>query len=260
VDVARAETQVSQNRFTLAQAQAALAAARIRLKRICGLPQDADVTLSDGLAFQPEPLPQSAAALAVARAARPELTALRVQAQQAGLGVSAARARRLPTLGVYADYGFSGNTPRINDVDTYTVAAKVSLPILSGGAIDAGVEEANSRRTQVEARLEDADAAIEEDVLVALAQAGSAAEQVRAAEATRDLAERELTLARDRFAHGVTSNVEVIEAQAALARARAGAVGALAAGQIARANLAAALGAARDFRLRPAGAVIGVNP
>ena len=48
----------------------------------------------------------------------------------------------------------------------------------------------------------------------------SAEEQVAVAQEGRELAQRELDLAQDRFQSGVTNNVEVITAQDELARAQ----------------------------------------
>ena len=74
-------------------------------------------------------------------------------------------------------------------------------------------------------------------------------DRVAAARAGLDLAGQELELARDRFAAGVSDNVEVVDAQAALAEARDTRVSALAEYARARINLAAALGRARQFSL-----------
>jgi outer membrane protein TolC len=71
---------------------------------------------------------------------------------------------------------------------------------------------------------------------------------VRAADEAQRLAERELEMSRDRFRAGVADNLEVINAQASLANARAGQVQALAVYNAARLNLAAALGRAEAFR------------
>lgn len=249
VDVARAATSVAQERSALVRAQAALAQAQITLRRIVALPQDTVLTLTDALTYREERLPEPAAAVARAREQRPERTALTERIRQLELEQSAARAQRLPTVGLFADYGNSANTPGTNDEVTYTYGAKLTMPLLAGGAIGAGVSAASSRLTQGRMQLEDLDAAIEQDVRVALALAHSAAEQVGAAEATRDFALRELELARSRFAQGLTSNVEVVQAQAVLAEARAGFVDALAGWHTARANLAASLGEARKFTL-----------
>ena len=61
--------------------------------------------------------------------------------------------------------------------------------------------------------------------------------------------ERELASARDRFRHGVADNLDVVAAQANLARARSQLVNAQAAQQQARLNLAAATGHASGFGL-----------
>lgn len=249
VDVARASTSVAQERSALVRAQAALAQAQITLRRIVALPQDTVLSLTDSLDYRAEPLPEPAAAVRKALDQRHERTALTERIRQLELEHAAARAQRLPTVGLFADYGNSANTPGENDEVTYTYGAKLSLPLLAGGAIGAGVSAASSRLTQARMQLEDLDAAIEQDVRVALALAHSAAEQVDAAQATRDFALRELELARNRFAQGLTSNVEVVQAQAVLAEARAGFVDALAGWHTARANLAASLGEARRFTL-----------
>ena len=252
VDVARAETLVAQDEFALVRARTLLTTSTLSLKRVASLPQGEDIHLADGLDFAPQPLPTAEAAVGQALDQRQEIVALRLLRTAREYERDAAKARRLPTAGLFADYGISANSPNENDENTYTVGARIGMPIFSGGAISADIRTAEAGLGEAGIQLEDAQAQVEEDVRVALAQAGSTAEQVRAAGATRALAERELTLARDRFAHGVGSNIEVVEAQAALTRARAGAIEALAAAQVARANLAAALGSAGQFHLPPA--------
>lgn len=252
VDVARAQTQVSQDEFLLAQARAQLAAASIQLKRLVLLPQGTDVRLTDGLILADQPLPDPESAVLKAFDQRQELAALKFRKKFREYERDAARARRLPTLGAFADYGRSANTPDENTENTYTVGAKVGMPLFSGGAISADIRSAQVSLDEAGIQLEDGQAQVEEDVRVALAQAAATAEQVKAANALRDMAERELTLARDRFAHGVGNNIEVTEAQSRLTRARAGAIDALAAAQIARANLSAALGEPEAFHLLPA--------
>jgi outer membrane protein TolC len=63
------------------------------------------------------------------------------------------------------------------------------------------------------------------------------------------LANRELVLAQDRFKNGVADNIEVVNAQTALENSRLMLVSSLAQFNLARLNLAAALGRAEDFRL-----------
>ena len=78
--------------------------------------------------------------------------------------------------------------------------------------------------------------------------AGDVARLVWAAH-PQDLAGQEVTQARDRFAAGVTSNLEVIQAQEALAAANENYISSLASYNIAKAALARAIGGA-EGRIR----------
>ena len=60
---------------------------------------------------------------------------------------------------------------------------------------------------------------IEQDVADAMLDVNAAAEQVEVATTTVQLAEQTLTESRDRFSNGVTNNIEVIQAQEAMANA-----------------------------------------
>jgi outer membrane protein len=89
---------------------------------------------------------------------------------------------------------------------------------------------------------------IAQDARFALADLDTASQQVRTADNTFQLAERELELARGRYSAGVGDNIEVNNAQNSIETARANRVNALARYNAARINLAAALGRAESFR------------
>lgn len=248
-DVARAETAVAQDRYTVAQATTAIAEARLRLQRIAVLPMDREPQLAGRLDHEAPVEFDATAALATARERRPELAALDASIRQADAELAAARRRRLPSVSLFADYGLSSNTPGRNDEDTYRYGATLDLPIYSGGVLRAREDAARHQLEQQRLQLEDLRQQIEQDVRLAIATAASTREQVLAAAAARDLAERELELARDRFKNGVADNVDVVRAQTSLAGARAQLIAAQAAYQQARLNLAAAQGGARHFDL-----------
>ncbi|NGY03693.1 TolC family protein [Solimonas terrae] len=249
VDVARAETAVAQDRYAVSESETAIAQARLQLQRLAVLPMDQPLKLSGDLDHAAAPELDIAHALQTADSQRPELVAIDASIRQADAELSAAKRRRLPTLSLVADYGLSSNTPGQNDEDTYRYGATIDLPLYAGGAIKAQEDAAKLRLEQQRIQLEDLRQQIEQDVRLAIATAAASREQVRAALSARDLAERELELARDRFSNGVADNVDVIRAQTSLARARAQAIAAQAAYQQARVNLAAAQGKARQFDL-----------
>ncbi|HWQ54107.1 MAG TPA: TolC family protein [Bryobacteraceae bacterium] len=70
---------------------------------------------------------------------------------------------------------------------------------------------------------------------------------MRAAQKSLDLAERELSLARDRFQNGVGDNIEVTNAQTALEDARQELVSSTAQFTVSRLNLMSAMGRAEYF-------------
>jgi outer membrane protein TolC len=74
----------------------------------------------------------------------------------------------------------------------------------------------------------------------------AAGEQVEVARATLDYAQQTLTQSQDRFSAGVTNNIEVIQAQEALATANQQYISSLYAHNIAKVLLARASGAAEQ--------------
>jgi outer membrane protein len=80
------------------------------------------------------------------------------------------------------------------------------------------------------------------EVKTATAQLESARHQVEVANLGIQLAQEEVTQARDRFAAGVADNIEVVQAQDALSRASDNQIAALYQFNQARADLARAIG------------------
>jgi len=249
IDVARAKTSVAQNTLALEQARTASEQASLRLLRITGLPLGSKLVLTDTMRFAVGHTPTAEIAVTDAKQSRYELQIAAHLLKQRRLERRAAVAEQYPSLGFAGNYGSSGITPWLTNLPTRSVAVQVSVPILNGGLTRGRIEVAKSQECQAELQLRDTEAQVEEDVRLALVTLASAAEQVRAAEATFKLAEIELRMARDRFAAGVADNIEVIQAQTSLENGRNERVTALAVYNTARVNLAAALGRAQSFRL-----------
>jgi outer membrane protein TolC len=81
------------------------------------------------------------------------------------------------------------------------------------------VEAADAVLRQRKAEVEDLRGQIDAEVRTALTDLNSASRQVEVATKNVDLAKQELQQARDRFAAGVTNNLEVVQAQDAVALA-----------------------------------------
>ena len=248
VDVTRAQTRQSQEEVNVAQANTAANQAMFQLLRITGLSLSSAPVLSDPLKYQEESGPSTETAVSTARNQRPEVQVAEEQVKVASLETKAAKAERLPSIDFVANYGSSGITPSNTDFPTRDVGVRLSVPIFNGGATEGRIQAAASRQRQAEIQLRDVEQQIEQDVRDALQTLATSADQVKAANQSVVLAERELQMARDRFAAGVGDNIEVVNAQTSLANARDSQVTALAQHNAARINIAAALGRVQDFR------------
>jgi outer membrane protein len=248
VDVTRAETRLAQEQAQLAQALTIAEQARLELLRITALPLAREVVLTDMLRLAPVALPAVDLVVAEAERERPEIWVAEEELKRRRYILKAARAELLPSLDFFGDYGESGNTPVQNSVPTYEAGIRLNIPIFNGGLTLGRIKEAKSLVRQAELILSDTRQQVEQDVRLALQTIVTAAEQARAAREAVRLAERELTMSRDRFAAGVTDNLEVVTAQTTLADARFDEIDALAQYNTARINLAAARGRIESFR------------
>jgi outer membrane protein TolC len=248
VDVTRAQTRLAEQQVGLAQAQTDSETARLNLQRVIGLPLGSPLTLTDQLRFVEDPLPSVETAVAQAAHDRREIQVAEEENKASQLELQSVRAEHLPSLEVVGDYGSSGITPDRFALPTRRVAVQLNVPIFNGGLTQGRVTAAASRERQTELSLADVRGQVEEDVRLSLTTLRTAAVQVRAADESVTLAQRELEMARDRFRAGVADNLEVITAQVSLANARVAQVNALAQHNAARLNLAAALGRAETFR------------
>ncbi len=182
--------------------------------------------------------------LTVALAGRPDLGAELARATAARRTGTAIRAERLPRVGVEADYGLNGMTVP-SALSTRQVALEVTIPILDGFRREARLSEQDAVVRESEVRERDLRQQITADVDAALLDLRSAeAQQLIAADQLR-LAEDELSQSRQRFKAGVAGNIEVIDAQSNLIRARDTDIDARFAAASARVALARAAGVAR---------------
>lgn len=249
VDVTRARSRLAADRATLAQRQTQATRARIQLARTIGLPMGRPIRLTDALVFRPMPLGDADRDIDRAIAQRPEITMARLRIAGRRADLASARGARLPTINLQADYGESGNTPDRNSRPTYAIGANLNLPIFDGGAISGRIDTAASQLDQQVIRLRDTRDQIEADVRTSRETLATLSTRVRAARSNLTLARQELSRSKDRFANGVSDNVEVIDAQSSLASARSNRIDALAEYTRARINLAAALGRAQQFSI-----------
>jgi len=249
IDVTRARTQFVTAEGLLLVARNQLDRARIDVTRALGIGPATPLVLTDTLAatLGAADVPtQPDSAVAVALANRPELRAELARAGAARQTGAAIRAERLPRLVVAGDYGVNGPTVPWA-IATRDLTLAVSVPILDGFRREARLGEQDAVVRESEVRERDLRQQIAADVDAALLDLHSAqAQQVVAAERLR-LADDELAQSRERFKAGVVGNIEVIDAQSNLIRARDADIDARFAAAGAHVSLARAAGVARTL-------------
>ena len=245
IDVLRAQVQLQTQRQRVIAAENDYDKSKLQLARAIGLPVGQPLTLTDKVPYGAMPVPPLDQVLPKALESRADYLAAKSLVEAAEASRAAADGTRLPSLHVDADFGAIGQTFG-SAHSTYTVAANVRVPIFEGGRANARRAEAGSALRQRQAELEDMRGRIELEVRSALLDLKSAEQQVQAAQTNVQLATDTLTQARDRFAAGVASNLEVTQAQESVAAASETYIAALYGHNLAKASLARAIGIAES--------------
>ncbi len=172
---------------------------------------------------------------------RPDIKAAEAQIRAAERTLAAARAERLPSLSVNADYGVIGENPAQSH-GTFSVAGTLSIPIWQGGRTEGDIEQANAALAQRRAELEDLRSRVESEVRNAFLDLQTATSQVEVARQNLDVTRETLTLTRQRFDAGITDSVEVSQAQSSVASAELDYINSVFAHNVAKLSLARAAG------------------
>lgn len=249
IDTTRASTQAAASRADLLVAQNLADRARLDLARALGadplaVAEPAD-SLSGASAETGAPTEREAA-LAYARTHRAELQSEQVRLRRARLERTATSMERLPRLDAAADWGMSGQHSS-DWQDTYSMAIGVSLPVFDGWRRESRIAEQGALVAEAEVRAHDAADQVSAEVEAALLDLDSGHEQLSVAQERLRLAQEEVDQAAERFRNGVAGNIEVINAQLSLLRARDAEIDARFTVAAARVALARAAGVARDI-------------
>lgn len=245
IDPLRSQVQLQQRQQQLIVAQNDFDKSKLTLIRIIGLPVAQPITLTDHVPFEPLAAIDFDSALQRAYTRRLDYLSAKAQVEAAQLAKKAAEGQRIPALALNADYGDLGRRAG-NSHGTFTVAGTLRFPIFDSGKIRADVDQADATLQQRQAELSDLGARIEFDVRTALLDIQAAAKQVEVAKSNLDLANETLRESQDRFAAGVTDNLEVVQAQDSVALANENYINSLYAHNVAKITLARALGIAEE--------------
>lgn len=245
VDALRSQVQLQSREQKLISAQNDLAKQKLVLARAIGLPLGQQFEITTSVAYHdlaPSGLDE---AIQSAYKDRPDFESQVNRVRSAEFAKKAASAERYPSLGAEADYGLSGVNPASSH-GTVDAAATLHIPIFQGGKVHGDVLRADALLTEEKQRLEDLRARIDQDVRDAYLDLEALGREVSVEKSAVDLATQTLEQSRDRFSSGVTDNIEVVQAQDALAIANDAYIASLYNYNLAKISLARATGVAES--------------
>jgi outer membrane protein TolC len=245
IDSLRAQVEFQARQQQLIVARNDSAKSKLTLARVIGLPPGQEFTLTDKAPYEPLLTPGLQESLQRAYASRADYQAALAKLRAAQLSRRAATAEHYPDLGFEADYGDIGVSP-FHSNGTYHVEGSLKIPIFAGGRARADVLQAESVLRQNQQQVDNLRGQIDNEVRTAMLDLNAANDQVQVARSSVDLAQQTLTQAQDRFTAGVADNLEVIQAQEALATANENYISSLYAHNLAKVEYAKAIGFAEQ--------------
>ncbi|HET7440735.1 MAG TPA: TolC family protein [Terriglobales bacterium] len=244
IDVTRSGVQLHTEQYNLSIERNNFAIAKLNLARAIGLPLGQAFEVADPIPYA-DLNPQTVElALNAAYTSRTDFRSALESLKSAQRQLSAVRGERYPVLAVNGDYGVQG--PNFGQLHgAFTFQAGVSVPIFTGGRIKGDLTEAEAALRQRKAEAENLRGQVDYDVRTAFLNLQAAKEQVTVASQNIDLANENLARSQERFSAGVTDSVEVVQAQQSLASANDQYIASLYSHNLAKLQLARALGIAR---------------
>jgi outer membrane protein len=225
-DLLRAEVELANTEPLLISADNALVLSLNALKNLLAIPLGADVDVSGGFAFDDVPEGVLKEAGRNALSSNPAILQLALQEEMLDKNISIERANFFPTLSLVGSYQYQtqDNTFAFKNylwATSVNVGLQVTFPLFDGFRTGARTEQAMIDRDKIHyARLK-----AEEGLSIQL-QAG----ELRMAEAKKRIvgqerniaqAEKAVSIAQTRYRSGVGTQLELMDSQVAMTRARA---------------------------------------
>ena len=217
LDLNIASADLSQAQLLQLDAENSVASARAALAELLAAsPETQYRAVDDGSTAPPPPPDDSSALIKEAQAHRPDLQALRLDTQADQKFARAQELQRLPSISALA---IGGVTPVRPDGGIFTpnwygaVGVNLTLPVFTGFRINAQTHEARLRERASEKQTQELSDAIARDVRIATLLAQTASQRIGVAEAFQSQTTQALDLAETRYKLGLSSIVELSQAQ-----------------------------------------------
>jgi outer membrane protein len=222
-DVLRAEVELSNFQAELIQNRNAINIAKANLIKVMGVSQDSDFVLSDELMYVPSTMTMEQA-VEIAYQNRPDLLSQEFDIKMQVELLKVARSRYWPSISGYYDNIWSKPDPHsMMDVEwghAWQAGITAVLPIFDGLTRNGEIVQQKARVKQAQIDLIDAEENTLFELTKALLSIQDAQEFVESQRLNLTRAQEGLRLAEVGYKEGTNTQVEMIDAQAALTKAR----------------------------------------
>ena len=222
-DVLRAEVELSNFQAELIQNRNAINVAKANLNKVMGVSQDSDFVLSDELIYVPSETSMEQA-VEVAYRNRPDLFSREFDIKRQMELLKVARSRYWPSVSGYYDNTWSKPDPHnrmeIEWGHAWQAGITGMLPIFDGLTREGEIVQQKARVRQAQIDLIDAEETTLFELTKALFSIEDAEEFVQSQRLNLTRAQEGLRLAEVGYKEGTNTQVEMIDAQAALTKAR----------------------------------------
>ncbi|MCE5194147.1 MAG: TolC family protein [Nitrospiraceae bacterium] len=238
-DVTKAEVDLSTAKLNLIKAENNLKIAFVTLNNAMGIPNAPEYTLVDNLTVKKQHVTLQEA-IETAFKNRPDLISLTAKKEAAKESVSLAKKGYYPVLNGSAAYNWSAQKFPLQE--GWTAGVTMTFPIFSGFLTRHQVKEAEANLDLVRANEEALKNTIQLNIRQAYLQLLQAEESTTTAELAVKQATENLEIANGRYEAGISSPIEVTDAQVAYSNSKLSHIQALYDYQLALASLEQAMG------------------
>lgn len=225
VDTLRAHTAMKSLEPELVRLTYARETAKLNLKALIGIDSLETADLTDSLSIPTTTLPEESEVYQAMRASNPEYITLTLDEQLTEEQARQASASRLPVVSLVGQYQVQ---TQANDLafgkgsypPTSFVGLQVAVPLFNGFATTARVRQAEFSRQQSALRVKDATEKLKANVHAVVADARESLARIYIAKSVTETAKLSFDIVEYRYSKGVSSRLELTDAELALTQAQ----------------------------------------
>ncbi|PIP13074.1 MAG: hypothetical protein COX49_03055 [bacterium (Candidatus Stahlbacteria) CG23_combo_of_CG06-09_8_20_14_all_40_9] len=243
LDFLRARVELSNIHTQVVRVRGQMDIATSALKSLLALPQDVELILEEGLEYEPYEIGLEEA-MKIAVEKRPEIIAMRLTKEMTEKALSIERARNKPKLALVYNYDYKKPLRMMeNEWGTdWNITLALSMPIFQGGSYISKVKQKKAQLKQMEYGLSQFEDAVRLDVKSCWLAVQQEKEILAYQEENVSRAEEALKLAEEKYRNGMITNLEYMDIQLVLTRAKLEWVSSIANYNIAMEKLIVAMG------------------